>query len=531
MNVEVEHWRVTKGAVVSDAGVVAAQHHLAARAGAAVLHDGGNAVDAAVATAFALGVVEPWMCGVGGAGFLVAWLAAERRAVALDFQGVLPEDVRVEDYPLDPAVPPGLMGFAGVRDNRNAEGPLAVLIPGAVAGLAHASRRFGRLDLDRAMAPSLRLLERGLPVDWHATLMIALEAAKLSRDPGARAWFLPGGLPPPPERHLPNPALQATYRAIADEGPQALYGGRRGALLVEDLRALGSRISLDDLAAYRVAEFDAPMAHHRRAAVYTAGPTSGGPRLTDALAHVEAHLDRSAGLGPEAWTVYAEALDHAFRRHEQKLGRAAPTTGCTSHLGVVDRDGNMVALTFTLLNRFGAGVVSPRTGVLMNNAIAYFDPQPGSPTTMRAGLRINASNMCPTVVVGDARARFAVGASGANHIVPCTLQLVSFMLDYGLDLEAAFHSPRIDAAGRDSVRVDPRLGTATIAALRREFATVELAQQLVFPKVYGSPSGVARDPVTGRGVGMTDVSSAVAAAAPAGPMGRLSEDPRPVPRA
>jgi gamma-glutamyltranspeptidase / glutathione hydrolase len=97
LNTDVEHWRVTKDAVASPAGVVAAQHHLAARAGAAVLHAGGNAVDAAVATAFALGVVEPWMCGAGGAGYMVAWLAAERRAVALDFQGVLPAGAREPD--------------------------------------------------------------------------------------------------------------------------------------------------------------------------------------------------------------------------------------------------------------------------------------------------------------------------------------------------------------------------------------------------------------------------------------------------
>jgi gamma-glutamyltranspeptidase/glutathione hydrolase len=517
MNENVEQWRVRKSAVASEGGVVAAQHWLAARAGAAVLHDGGNAVDAAVATAFALGVVEPWMCGVGGHGYMVAWLARERRAVALDFQGMLPGDIRPEDYPLDPDVPESLMGFPGVAGERNVRGYLSILVPGAVAGLARASARFGELGLDRALAPSLHLLERGLPVDWHTTLMIALEAPKLARDAAASAWFLPGGHPPGPERRLPNDALSTTYRAIAADGPEAVYGGRIGAAMAADLRAGGSRITLDDFRAYEVAEFDATATTHRGHDVYTAGETSGGPRLADALAHVAGHLDTARGVGAHAWATYADALNLAFRRHKARIGRAAPDTGCTSHLSVVDAEGNMVALTYTLLNRFGAGVVLPRTGVLMNNSVAYFDPRPGYPTTMQGHLKINASNMCPTVAVKDGAARFAVGASGANHIVPCTFQLTALMLDFGLDLEAAFHTPRVDASDRGSIRVDPRMGEDAVRELKQRFE-LEIAQQLVFPKLYACPAGVARDPANGRTTGIADVSSPVAGAAAPGPL-------------
>ncbi len=517
MNRNVEQWQVRKAAVASEAGVVAAQHWLAARAGAAVLHDGGNAIDAAVATAFALGVVEPWMCGVGGAGYLVAWLHDEQRAVAIDFQGMLPAGIRLDDYPLDPTLPTSLMGFPGVADNRHVEGYASILVPGAVAGLGEAVARFGRFGLDRVMAPSLRLAERGLPVDWHATLMIALEARKLARDPVAAAHFLPGGQPCPPERFLANEALLATYRAIAEEGPGAVHGGRIGAAMAADLQAGGSRITAEDFAAYEVAVFDAPATTHRGHRVHTAGPTSGGVRLGEALAHVAANLDPSLGVGAHGYATYATALDRAFAAHERRLGRAAPDTGCTSHLSVVDAAGNMVALTYTLLNRFGAGVMLPRTGVLMNNSVSYFDPRPGFPTTMRGRLKINASNMCPTVVVKDGAARFAVGASGANHIVPCTFQLTALQLDYGLDLETAFHTPRIDASNRGSWRIDPRVGPDVIAELGRQSA-LEIAQQLVFPKLYSCPAGVARDPATGRSTGIADISSPIAGAAAAGPM-------------
>ncbi len=518
VNANVEQWAVTKRAVVSDTGVVAAQHWLAAAAGASVLDEGGNAVDAAVATAFALGVVEPWMCGLGGAGYMVAWLADEERAVALDFQGMLPADIRTDDYPLDPDVPESIMGFPGVQDARNVEGYLSVLVPGAVAGLAHAVARGGRLGLDRVMAPSLALLERGLPVDWHATLMIGLEAAKLAKDPAASAWFLPGGQPALPEQWLANPALLETYRAIAADGPGVVHGGRIGELMAADLQAGGSRITAEDFAAYEVAEFEAMATRHRGHDVFTAGATSGGLRLNDALAHVETHLDPAVGLGPSAWSTYADALDHAFHRHHVRLGRKPPESGCTSHLSAVDADGNMVALTYTLLNRFGSGVVLPQTGVLMNNSVSYFDPRPGYPTTMQGRLKINASNMCPTVVVKDDQARFAVGASGANHIVPCTFQLTALMLDFGLDLEAAFHTPRIDASDRGGVRADPRLGADVLEALGRRGQQLEVAQQLVFPKLYGCPSGVARDPANGRCTGMADVSSPIAAAAARAPL-------------
>ena len=134
MNDNVEHWQVRKAATHHPGGMVAAQHHLAARAGAALLHDGGNAVDAAIAAALALGVVEPWMCGLGGSGLMTIWLAQEKRAVTIDFQGVLAGGTAPEDYPIDPGLPQTIMGFPTVRDRINVEGYRAITLPGAAAG-------------------------------------------------------------------------------------------------------------------------------------------------------------------------------------------------------------------------------------------------------------------------------------------------------------------------------------------------------------------------------------------------------------
>jgi gamma-glutamyltranspeptidase/glutathione hydrolase len=476
-----------------------------------MLAEGGNAVDAAVACALALNVVEPWMCGLGGSGFMVVWLAKEKRARVLNFQGVLPQAIDIADYPLDPGEPPSLMLYPGVKGRANERGYGSITVPGAVAGLGLALERFGRLPWDRVLAPTIRLAERGLPVDWHASLQIGLAMDLLRLDLAASALYLPDGVPAKPESWRPLPALTATLKTLAAEGPNAFYEGPLAARIAADLQAGGSKITTDDLAAYTVEEPESLSGRHRGAAVHTAGEVSGGQRLLDMLAYVEKHLAPGSAVGPDTWIAYARGLDAAFATHKAKVG-LDQQGGCTSHMSAVDGEGNMVALTYTLLNRFGSGVVLPQTGILMNNAVAYFDPRPGNPVSLAGGKRINSSNMCPTIATRDGEALFAVGASGANHIVPCTAQLAALLLDYGLSLEDAFHTPRIDAAARGSVRADPAMGEAALAELRKVF-TVEVAQQLVFPKLYSCPSGVSRDPATGQCWGIADVSQPSAGAA------------------
>ncbi|WP_299625730.1 gamma-glutamyltransferase family protein [Pelagibius sp.] len=515
MNENVEQWRLRKPAVTSPDGVVAAQHWQAARAGAAMLAEGGNAVDAAVACAMALNVVEPWMCGLGGSGFMVVWLAEAQEARVLNFQGTLAGAIDTADYPLDPAEPDSLMGYPGVKDQANVRGYGAITVPGAVAGLSAALTEHGRLSWAEVLAPTIALAERGLAVDWHTTLQIALSTALLRRDPTAGAHYLPDGVPLQPETHRPLPALTETLKTLAAEGPESFYRGALAEKIAADLQAGGSRISFEDLGSYEV-ERHAPLSgNHRGAAIHTAGETSGGQRLLDMLAHAEAHFDPGAEVGPDTWIAYARALDEAFATHKRKVGLAAEG-GCTSHMSAVDRDGNMVALTYTLLNRFGSGVMLPQTGILMNNSVSYFDPRPGNPVSMAGGKRINSSNMCPTIATRDGQALFAVGASGANHIVPCTSQITALLLDYGMSLEEAFHTPRIDASARGSVRADPAMGEAALAALADVFE-LEVAQLLVFPKLYSCPSGVLRDPADGTCWGAADISAPSAGAAAAAP--------------
>jgi gamma-glutamyltranspeptidase/glutathione hydrolase len=511
----VESWQVGQKAVYSEGGMVAAQHRLAAQAGGHMLAHGGNAIDAAVATAFALGALEPWMCGMGGSGYAVVH-RADGNAEMFDFQGVLPAAIAPDDYPLAPGHTRSLMGFPGVVDNRNVVGFGAISVPGAVAGLAALQSAHGKLALDTVMRPAIDLATGGLAVNWFSTLNVSLAAADLLADPGARAMYLPGGVPAQPETRLDLSRLAATLKAVADNGPDTFYRGSLAARLVADLRSGGSVIDEDDLAAYEVLRSAPLRSQHRGHDILTAGETSGGPRLIEALAHMATCIPVGASLDTCGYVALADALDGAFASHSVRTGVSLADDTCTSHLSAVDAEGNMVALTYTLLNRFGARVVLPDTGLTMNNAVSYFDPRPGFPTSMAGGKRINSSNMCPTIAVKDGEAVFAVGASGANHIVPCTFQLASFLLDFGMDLEGAFHTPRIDASNRGSVRVDPRLPEDTIQALvaagNGSTRRLERAQLMVFPKLYSCPSGVTRNPQSGQCAGAADPSSPVSGA-------------------
>lgn len=528
MNANTEQWSVTKRCLVSELGAVSSQHWLASRVGASVLAQGGHAVDGALACAFALGVLEPWMSGLGGNGFMLVWQAREQACYRIDFQGVLPHGIDPADYPLDSSVASSLMGFPGVVDNRNVVGFAAALVPGAVAGFAQAHRRFGALAFDTLLAPAVELAERGLPVDWHTTLQVALAMDVLRSDETASRIFLPCGVPPKPEQHLPMEALAATLRALQLRGPEDFYQGAIAQTIAADLHAGGSRITAADLARYEAHTALASSGTHRDATLYTAGPTSGGPRMLHALAHSAANLHPHHAPDARAYASYTAALDSAFAQHAPKSG-VSGERGCTTHLSVVDKDSNMVALTTTLLSRFGAGVVLPSSGILMNNAVSYFDPRPGFETSMAPGKRINSSNMCPTIATRDGHALFALGASGANHIVPCVTQLAALLLDYGLSLETAFHAPRIDASNRQSVRVDPALGSSVINELDANHS-LELAQSLVFPKLFACPSGVQHDAKTGLNYAMSDRTSPVAGAAVEGPLAldSIASGPAPV---
>ena len=491
---------LTRPGVRARDGMVAAQHVGAARVGAGILEAGGNAVDAALAASLSLAVLEPWMSGLGGGGFMLV-APADGAPKVLDFGMVAPRALDPAAYPLAAGRDSDLFGWPAVEDDRNVSGPLAIAAPAQAHGLDLAHRTFASMPWADLAAPAIALASAGCPVSWHTTLRIAIAARELDRF-SARAVYLPDGLPPVPEAGaLRLGALEATLRRLADAGPRDLIDGELARLLVEDLRAQGAVLTMDDLAGAD-ARLGAPLEIARGDARLLAAPgLSAGPTFGHAL-----EVAGAIGQGPPDAATYAAWAEGLLRAYERRLetmgdvddGRAP---ACTTHLCVVDREGTMVSLTQTLLSVFGSKVVSPSTGILMNNGVMWFDPRPGRPNSMAPGKR-PLSNMCPVIGVRDGRPWFALGASGGRRILPAVMQIASMLTDCGLDLEGAFHTPRINVWGQPTVDVDPRLPDEVIATLRAKHPVLPV-EPTIYPGGYACPSAVLRDDDAGF-VGMAD---------------------------
>jgi gamma-glutamyltranspeptidase / glutathione hydrolase len=512
-------WINRKPALRVAGGSVAAQHQAAAAIGADVLGQGGNAVDAALATSLALAVLEPWMSGLGGGGLMIVAPADGAPPEVIDFTMVAPLALDPTHYPLSGAADrdSDLFGWPAVQDARNVSGPLAIAVPGQAAGLKLAFERHASLPWAALCAPAIALARQGLPVDWHSGLRIAFAARELRRFETARAVYLPDGLPPAPHPdgrpwHLPLGRLAATLERLAAAGPEDLVSGELARLLVEDVQAAGGVLALDDLVRNRARPVAALAIDHGDAVLHAAPGLTAGPALAHALSRCAGRVPRGRP-DAAAYLVWAEALLAAYERRLTTQGdlddRRDP--GCTTHLAVVDRAGTMVSLTQTLLSVFGSKIVSPQTGILLNNGIMWFDPRPGRPNSMAPGKRPLA-NMCPVTASRAGKPWLALGGSGGRRILPAVMQIASMAIDGGLDLESAFHEPRIDVSGEPHVTADRRLAPGILAALAERF-DVRLATASVHPNLFACPTAVQRDAASGEAVAMTDPFQPVAGAA------------------
>ncbi|MDW8059699.1 MAG: gamma-glutamyltransferase [Thermomicrobium sp.] len=540
-------WIIDRTEALGSRGMVVAQHELAAEIGAEVLEDGGNAVDAAVATAFALGVVEPFMSGIGGGGLMLVHLAESRETVAIDFGMCAPLAARPDLYELLPKRSATRFGWRAVKDDANLHGPLAIAVPGAVAGLATALARYGTRPLAELLQPAIRLAREGFPVSWHTSLEMAQDAALLARYPTTRAIFTRDGLPLPVQSGLQptilqQPELARSLEAIAAGGAETFYRGELGATLVEGLQRLGALLTLEDLSRYSVRIGKPLRGAYRGHRVETAPAPSGGPTLLESLhimdcfpiaelghntgpaLHVlieafrQAFVDRFAYLADPAFVPVPveRLLDPSYAREraseigERARARIEPGApsrlgvervfapslpnygaGSTTHISVVDRWGNAVALTQTLLSAWGSRVVAPDTGILMNNGMFWFDPEPGHANSIEPGKRPLA-NMAPTFVFSDDRLFLVLGAMGGRRIIDAVAQVVSNVVDHRLGIQAAISAPRIDCSVQPSAvsaRIDPR----AIAELERRGHRLEIVREDFADVPFASPGGILCD--------------------------------------
>lgn len=478
-------------------GMVVTNHPLASGAGAQVLLAGGNAVDAAVAALFALTVVEPMMVGVLGGGLAHIRLADGTHTI-LDGLSTAPRRAAPDMYR---PMPDGLPGGYEVQDRLNHRGPLAVAVPGALAGWCLALRRYGTAPLADVLAPAIQAAELGWTVTPYLSTCVGDCAADLARDPDLAALFLPGGAPVAAGTRMRRPDYAATLRLIAQDGPEALHGGALGSALAAYMASSGGLVDAGDLRAYAVKE-RAPIrgAYRGWEIIGPPPPASSGVHIVQMLNMLEAYDVRGLGFGSaDGAHLLAEVMKLAFadravatadpdfvdvpvgrltsrafadaRRAGIRMERAQAfqpgllrgDSADTTHVTVADSAGNVVSSTQTINGLFGARVSVPGTGLICNNYMYNFDPHPGRALSIQPGKRVFTS-MAPMMAAREGRLAYALGLPGALRIFPSALQALLNLLDHGMSLQQAVEAPRLFTQGGE-LELEPPLFATLAPAL------------------------------------------------------------------
>ena len=467
----------------SNSGMVVTSQHLASEVGAAILREGGNAIDAAVGVGYALAVTHPCCGNLGGGGFMVIHFA-EGKNTFINFRERAPLAARA-DMLLD--------AQGNVVSNRSLTGYLAVGVPGTVMGLETARRKYGTLPRARLIAPAIKLAEDGFVLTRGDVDVLAEGNQAFREQPNVAAIFLNHGKPFEPGDRLTQKDLAATLRAISRGGPDAFYHGAIAAAVSSASRANGGLLTSEDFAAYTATESAPVSCTYRGYTILSAPPpSSGGITLCEMLQVLEGYPLKAMGFHSSAAVhVMTEAMRHAYRdrntylgdpafidnptarllsapyaesvRAQIQPGRATPSAALpglaaavehatTTHYSVVDRLGNAVAVTYTINESFGAKVIAGNTGFLLNDEMDDFTAKPGvanvfglvqgNANAVAAGKR-PLSSMTPTLVFKDGKAVLVVGTPGGSRIITTVLEVIVNFIDHGMTLQEAVDAPRI----------------------------------------------------------------------------------------
>ena len=498
--------------VVGRHGMVATEQELASNIGLNVLKAGGNAVDAAVAIGFALAVALPNAGNVGGGGFMMVYDAKTTKAVAVDFREMAPAAASRNMY-VDAAT-------GKVIDGKSLYTHYAIGVPGTVAGLTHALQKWGSMPLARVMQPSIDLADKGYPVSETLAKVLRQETRNMGKWDATKAIFWKNGAPMKPGDLLVQKDLAHSLRLIARDGAKAFYEGEIAHKIAADMAKNGNAMTLQDLRNYKVVEREPVRGTYRGYEVVTMPPpSSGGAHLVQILNIMErwpirdwghnsaqtvhhmaeamklAYADRSEYLGdPDFVKIplagltskkYADELaaqispDRARSAKEIKPGKPQPyESNQTTHFSVVDKAGNMVAVTYTLNTNFGSGIVAPGTGIMLNNEMDDFSAKPGVPNAygliggdanaVAAGKRPLLS-MTPTFVLKDGKPWLATGSPGGARIITTVLQQIVNGIDFGMNPAEAASQLRFHHQWTpDELRVEKGFPVDTLNLLRQK---------------------------------------------------------------
>jgi gamma-glutamyltranspeptidase / glutathione hydrolase len=486
-----------KQEAIAKRGMVTSNHPLASLAGTEMLVQGGNAIDAAVATMFALSVVEPMMTSIFGAGFLTIRLA-DGTLTTIDNYGVVPLAAR--DTMFRPI--PGSLDNA-VEGGLNETGYLAVSTPGTLLGWATAIERFGRLPLAVVMAPAIRFARNGFRVSPYLHGIIEMSRDALSLFPASAEIFLPGGTIPAVGSIIRRADYANTLERVSSTGPDWLYHGPLGETVAEDMAHNGGILTMADLNQYRVYEREPVRGTYRGYEIVSMAPaSSGGTHIIQMLNILEGFDLGGLGFGsaetvhliaesmkiafadrfrymadpettdvPVAWLTSKEyaverrtQIDQSRAQQYSAVVRPEGEGRSTTHCCAMDDEGNVVSTTQTLNNGFGSKVTVPGTGMLLNNCMTLMDPTPGRTNSIAPGKRI-LSSMSPTIVLKDGKPFMAIGTPGGARIFGSVMQAIINVIDHGMTLQEAVEAPRLWDRGPT---LELETGFADLSELRSE---------------------------------------------------------------
>jgi gamma-glutamyltranspeptidase/glutathione hydrolase len=469
--------------VEAEHGMVVTAQHLATDIGVDVLKSGGNAVDAAVAVGYALAVVYPTAGNIGGGGFMTIRLKDGKTAF-LDFR---------ERAPLAATKTMYLDDKGNVVKGASTDGYLAVGVPGSVMGLETAREKYGTKSRAELMAPAIRYAKEGFTLNQADAAELNEGKAWLSRDPAAKAIFVKqDGASFATGDRLAQPELGTVLSNISEQGPDAFYKGAPADAIAKASQEKGGVLAKADFEQYKVRELDPVTCNYRGYEIISSPPpSSGGVIICEILNVLEgyplsytgygsadtvhvmveamrhAYVDRNAALGDPDFVdnpvsklldkSYAAAIRDSIDPYRAGVSKALMPKGFgesreTTHYSIIDNDGNAVAVTYTLNGSFGAGVVAPGTGILLNNEMDDFTSKPGVPNLY--GLvqgEANAiqpkktplSSMSPTIVAKDGKPFMVIGSPGGARIITITLEAIINVIDFGMDIQQAIDAPRI----------------------------------------------------------------------------------------
>jgi len=501
--------------VVTRKGMVASAHPLASKAGEKVLKSGGNAIDAAMATAFALSIVEPNASGLGGGGFILFKMTNQRNVMTLDYREKAPFATVPEIY---------YRTTESFDSLCNIGGPV-VGVPGMVAGLFLLHQKYGSLPIEKVLQPAIDLGNQGLEVTAKLASIITLKYDMISKYNMTSQVFLTDLLPPEEGSIISNVQLPLTIRSLAQNGIKKFYEGDIGASIVKSVRENGGWMHYEDLKEYQPKFRDAVHGTYRGYDIYSCPPPGSGICLIQLLNILEGYdlkeigsnssryfhllaeamkmvfVDRETYLGDPDFTdvpvqelgdkTYAELLRGEIKTDRavfdyQPLQMSVDESGSTSHLSVVDQQDNIVALTQTINNWFGSGITAEGTGILLNDEIRDFSSESGYPNSIFPGKR-PASSMSPTIIFKDGKPFLTIGSPGATRIISALAQTLINIIDFHMSIDDAIEAPRIHSIG-DKLYLEGRIPEEMIKELTALGHHVETKKD--FDNYFGGAQGI-----------------------------------------